>query len=547
MSPEWHELMGFPLAEESVSYAEFLDRVHADDRPRVEDLSFHQKIGDFDREFRIVHPVKGERWILSRGRRGISTADGHLHMMGALIDITERKQTEEALRRSEERLQHALTVGSMGIWERDLRTGEEQWDRRTYQIFGIEAETSVDLATFFSRIHPEDRPAVKEAVLLTERTGAAYQCDYRVLKPDGNMSWIHANGGLRHDRDGAPTHIAGINFDITERKQAEEALRESEARLRAILDHNPAPVFIKDTAGRYVHVNSRFEELFGLHGANSVGKTDAELFAGEQAEAFQRNDRKVLDLGHAIQFEEVVQYRDGQHTSIVNKFPLRDVQGKIYALCGIATDITERKAAEEALRDLNEQLDQRVALRTRELAESQARLRSLVAELTRAEERERRRLAVELHDYLAQSLTVTRMNLSRADKFIARPDGQNDLKKILSEVQSELINSIDYTRSLIAELSPRVLYDLGLPAALGWLAEQMGRHGLRVEVIGESNGLSMAEDDAVFLFQCARELLWNVVKHGDTDRAKIAYGMDGDRISLVVADEGKGFELAFDK
>jgi signal transduction histidine kinase len=84
--------------------------------------------------------------------------------------------------------------------------------------------------------------------------------------------------------------------------------------------------------------------------------------------------------------------------SIVTKFPLRDVQGKIYALCGIATDITERKAAEVALRELNEQLDQRVARRTQELAQSQARLRRLVAELTRAEERERRRLAVELHD-----------------------------------------------------------------------------------------------------------------------------------------------------
>jgi PAS domain S-box-containing protein len=669
MSPEWHELIGFPVDETPVSFAEFLDRVHPDDRERVEDLSLHQKIGDFDREFRIVHPIKGERWILSRGRRGISAEDGHLHMMGALIDITERKhaeqalrrseerlqhaltvgrmgtwerdlrtgetkwdlrmydafevalgtpvtldavyarihpddlsgikaaianterlgveyaqdfrvirtdgqihwyhvsgglrydrngnathiaginfditerkQAEEALRQSEERLQHALTVGSMGIWERNLRTGEEKWDRRTYEIFGIEAERSIDLETFFSRIHPEDLPAVKKAVLLTERTGAAYQCDYRVLKPDGNMAWIHANGGLRRDRDGTPAHLAGINFDITERRQAEEALRDSEARLRAILDHNPAPVFIKDTEGKYVHVNSRFEELFGLHGATSVGKTDADLFASEQAQAFQTNDRKVLDLGHAIQFEEVAQYFDGEHTSIVNKFPLRDGQGKIYALCGIATDITERKAAEEALRNLNEQLDQRVAQRTRELAESQARLRALVAELTKAEERERRRIAVELHDYLAQSLTATRMNLSRAEKFVSGSIGNNDLKEILYDVQSDLSDSINYTRTLIGELSPRVLYDLGLPAALGWLGEQMGRHGLSVEVDGPGDDFSLAENDAVFLFQCARELLWNVVKHGDTNRATVAYGRDGNRVSLAVVDNGQGFD-----
>lgn len=542
MSPEWHELMGFPVGNTPIRFAEFLGRIHSDDREHVKELSLHQKIGDFDREFRILHPVKGERWILSRGRRVISNEDSHLHMMGALIDITEHKQTEEALRRSEERLQHALTVGSMGLWERDLRTGKLQWDRRTFAIFGIEAETSVDLEMLFSRIYPDDLPVVKSALDRTESTGVVYVCEFRVLKPDGKIIWIHANGGLRRDRDGTPTHIAGINFDITERKQAEEALRDSEARLRAILDHNPAPVFIKDTAGGYVHVNSRFEELFGLHGIDSVGKTDAELFASEQAEAFQTNDQKVLHLGHAIQFEEVAQYYDGEHTSIVTKFPLRDGQGKIYALCGIATDITDRKAAEEALRNLNEQLDQRVARRTRELAESQARLRSLVAELTKAEERERRRIAVELHDYLAQSLTATRMNLSRADKFLTGSKGNGDLKEILYDVRSDLDNSINYTRTLIGELSPRVLYDLGLPAALSWLGEQMARHGLKIEVDGSRDGFSLAEDDAVFLFQCARELLWNVVKHGDTNRATIAFGRDGNRVSLAVVDNGKGFD-----
>jgi PAS domain S-box-containing protein len=541
MSPEWLELMGFPIGDTLIRFAQFIDRVHPDDRERVKEMNRQQKIGDFDREFRIVHPVKGERWILSRGRRRISPENGHLQIMGAVIDITEHKQTEEALRRSEERLQHALTVGSMGLWERDLRTGKVQWDRRTFDIFGLDAADSVNLDLFFSRLHPDDLPAVKSAVDQTESTGA-YVCEFRILRPDGKIIWLHANGGLRRDRAGTPTHLAGINFDITERKQAEDALRESEARLRAILDHNPAPVFIKDTAGRYVHVNKRFEELFGIDGENSIGKTDAELFAREQAEVFQTNDQKVLDLGHAIAFEEVTQYHDGQHTSIVNKFPLRDVQGNIYALCGIATDITERKAAEVALRELNEQLDQRVARRTQELADSQARLRSLVAELTRAEERERRRLAVELHDYLAQSLTATRMNLSRADKIAAGSNGSSKLKQILDDVQNDLTTSIDYTRTLIGELSPRVLYDLGLPAALGWIADQMGRHGLSVDVDGPRDEFSLAENDPIFLFQCVRELLWNVVKHGGTDHATIAYGRDGNRVSLAVIDNGKGFD-----
>jgi PAS domain S-box-containing protein len=354
-------------------------------------------------------------------------------------DISERKRSEEALRAahedleqrvyertaelsrinhllraSEERLQHALTVGKMGTWERDLATGGEEWDQRTYEIFGIAPGTVVDLETFISRIHPDDLCAVREAVQLTERTGAAYDCDYRVIKPDGKLVWIHATGGLRRDASGQPSHLAGINFDITERKQAEDALRR-----------------------------------------------------------------------------------------------------------------------------LTEDLDRRVAERTRELAESQGRLRALVAEITKAEERERRRLAVELHDYLAQMLTVSRFNISRAGKLAV----DAELKKRLADAQQSVDDSIAYTRSLMAQLSPRVLYELGLPAALNWLAaEMLERHGLSVEVAGESDGVRLDEERSVLAFQCVRELVWNIVKHAQTNSASLSYEIQRGGLSIEIADEGQGFD-----
>ncbi len=143
-------------------------------------------------------------------------------------------------------------------------------------------------------------------------------------------------------------HCAFVR-DITERKRAEAELCESDARLRAILDNSPGMVFLKDTEGRYLHVNRQFERAFHMTREQVVGKTDEAIFVPEQAAAFRANDLKVLQAGVPLEFEEVAMHDDGPHTSILSKFPLYDGDGKPYALCGIATDITERKIAEGAL------------------------------------------------------------------------------------------------------------------------------------------------------------------------------------------------------
>ena len=150
-------------------------------------------------------------------------------------------------------------------------------------------------------------------------------------------------------------HLMGgvaVFRDITAAKQTEEALRDSEERFRAIMDHSPALIFIKDHAGRYLQANRQFEIISHLSHEDLVGKTDEEVFPPEQAAVFRDNDRKVLETGEPMRFEESALHDDGLHTSIVVKFPLRNAQNRCYALCGIATDITDRKRAEEARQQL---------------------------------------------------------------------------------------------------------------------------------------------------------------------------------------------------
>ena len=144
--------------------------------------------------------------------------------------------------------------------------------------------------------------------------------------------------------------------DVTERKLAERALREEEERFGAFLDHAPNLAFLKGTDGRYLYVNRRFEEVFQFERGTVLGRKDVDVFPREQADQFQMNDRRVLESGQAEEFEETAWHSDGLHTSIVIKFPLRDTSGRIYAIGGIVTDITDRKRAEAALRENDQRM-----------------------------------------------------------------------------------------------------------------------------------------------------------------------------------------------
>ncbi|MBI5802529.1 MAG: PAS domain-containing protein [Verrucomicrobia bacterium] len=148
-----------------------------------------------------------------------------------------------------------------------------------------------------------------------------------------------------------------LEAEVAERKQAQELLRESQQRLQAILDNSFAVIYLKDSQGRYLLVNRRFETLFHVERDTMLGKTDLDVFPKLMAEAFRANDERALQSRAALTIEEIAPQDDGLHTYISVKFPLRDGAGEPYGVCGISTDITERKRAESQLRTSHEALE----------------------------------------------------------------------------------------------------------------------------------------------------------------------------------------------
>ncbi|PIK93959.1 histidine kinase [Synechococcus sp. 60AY4M2] len=264
-------------------------------------------------------------------------------------DITQQKQVELALRESEARFREIAEAVPVVFFVYSADLSQSLYKSpQSEKIWGYTAEEfrrKPDL--WKDRIHPEDLPRVLQAA--ARATQEAQQITYRLFHRDGRLRWLRTSCRPILNEQQEVIRIVGITEDITEQKEAELALQESEARLRAILDGIPFSIFLKDLEGRYLHVNKTYLQQRGCKAEELFGKLDSELFASEEALEFRDQDQKVLQSPHPVSYERTF-FRDGKRlTQWVTKFALRDQQGSPYAVCGIAVDITPLKQAQDLL------------------------------------------------------------------------------------------------------------------------------------------------------------------------------------------------------
>ena len=265
-------------------------------------------------------------------------------------DITERKRAEEALLESEGRLRSIVQSTGDAIILMDTEGQVAFWNNGAEKTFGYTATEMVGQP--MTRIIPErfreaHRRGVQRVAAAGGLTVQASMFELVGLRKDGTEFQLEFSLAAWSAK--SRLFITGIIRDISERVKAEDALRASEARFKAIMDNSPSMIFIKDAKGRYLQVNRKIEQTFQITGSDIVGKTDDEFFPLEQAAIWQAHDRQVIETGAPMEFEETAILDNKPHTYIVMKFPLLTPQGGCYALCGMTTDITERKRTEETL------------------------------------------------------------------------------------------------------------------------------------------------------------------------------------------------------
>jgi PAS domain S-box-containing protein len=330
------------------------------------------------------------------------------------------------------------------------------------------------------------------------------------------------------------------------RKRRRDAVlrrRESQELMRAVIEAATDPIAIKDLDGRYRLANSATAAFVGVPHDRVVGSRDSELFPPSVATAMEALDRQIIADGGRRTFEQELPRADGKmRIMLTTKGLFRDPESRPLGIFVIAHDITEHRDAEDALRELNASLEERVAARTAEVEHQAGELRRMTAELSASEQRERRRLAQALHDGVQQLLVAARMALEQADQRITEDSGA---RPALQRAVRLIDESAEASRALSLELCPPVLYDRGLGPALAWLGEHFREHHQLVVDARIEMALEPANADVeAFLFQAARELLLNTVKYARTDEAGLTMHVEGEMLTITVEDNGAGFDPA---
>jgi PAS domain S-box-containing protein len=307
-----------------------------------------------------------------------------------------------------------------------------------------------------------------------------------------------------------------------DKQGAEQAARNSEMRHRLVMQAAPDPIAVCDAGGRLVYMNPAFERVFGWSAETDQGRDISAMVLGGESWA-DGLTRGLMSGGKVKSWETRFATKQGSEIDIaISAAALKDPEGDVDGLVLIMQDISLRKQTEA------------------QRAEYQSNLRKLALEVARAEERERRRIAEDLHDSVSQSLAFSSFSLKRLSTNLSGKP-QEEVEGICGVLDQSLKD----IRSLTFEISPPVLYDYGLAAALEWLATSTAeRHDLEVRFKETGDSTELDQDRQVNLYRACRELLINVIKHAGAETVGINLTRDDGLVTLSVVDDGKGFDAA---
>jgi PAS domain S-box-containing protein len=495
----------------------------------------------FDREEPFIQPDGQARTFLTTKLPLRDASGAVIGLVGISKDITDRQRAEEALRRSEANLRLAQRIGRIGSWEADLEKNILQWSEETYRIFGCRPEMFTPTEEgFLALVHPDDRANYRKSADHALKHGKYYSVDYRVVCPNGVERYLVQQARIVRDAEGKPIQMIGTVQDLTERRLAEEALRESEERFRILFERSPEAIFILDPHDR--------ERLLPILDCNDVAcrqhgydrteivrqplsALDPQMNTRERVNEFIAQVRRQQPLV----VETCHRRKDATWLDVESQVSLIAL-GNRELLLVMDRDVSGRKKAEEAVQKVNEALEARVQERTRQLEEANRELEAFSYSIS--------------HDLRAPVRAINGFSRIIQEEHASGLDDETlRLFRIITANAQRMGELIDDLLAF-SKLSAHALHPgpVDMKALARSVARELAEETADRKVTVQIGELPAAGGDPSLLRQVFANLIGNALKfsrHSDGPVVEIGGWHDGSQCIYCVKDNGVGFDMKY--
>ena len=426
-----------------------------------------------------------------------------------------REQAEEAFRNSEEKYRLLVKNLPSIVYKGHVDWSVEFFDSKIELLTGYSVdEFNLGKLKWKDIVIDEDVKNAKDIFIRALKSDRAYVREYRVKSKAGKTHWIQERGQIICDNNGNIEYVSGVFFDITDYKQAEEELRKSEEMARALLNATTDAVVLIDSLGTILDINDTYAQRLKKNKDSMIGLCIWNLSPSEVTGLKKANVQRVFELGRPVR---IVDEQKGIWND-TNIYPVCNAIGEVMQVAVFARDITERKLAEVQIHTLTQQL-------------------------MKVQELERQQIAYDLHDNLAQDLSLLGIGLETL--FDTHPSIPLEVQQKASELSKTLRRSISAVRDMAYDLHPPGLDQLGLAhTAYQYCEEFSEKSDINIDFFAAGlDDLAVPKNMEINLFRLIQEALWNIKKHAEATRVTIKLVASFPFLILRIEDDGKGFNV----
>jgi PAS domain S-box-containing protein len=438
-------------------------------------------------------------------------------ILGLLWQRSRRKKTQRALSLVNEQLRLAMDASKAVGWHLDLKTRDNTWFGDLENMFGLPSDIfSTEMGEFFRYVHPGDRQLVSDGLDHARTHREPHAAEFRVIRRDGVVRWIASRGKFEYAADGKATRMMGMAVDVTDRKLADEKIRESEQRFRLVANTAPVMIWTSGVDKLCTYFNQPWLDFTGRSLEQELGNGWSEGVHAEDLDRCLRTYVDCFDARESFEMEYRLRRHDGEYRWVVDLgVPRFNPDGSFAGYIGSCIDVTERKLAEEALSTVSRRLIE-------------------------AHEEERVWVARELHDDVNQRLALIAVNLDVLKREL--PQSATEAWLRLSEVRQQIKDLGIDVQALSHRLHSSKLKYLGLTAAVtAFCREFSERKSVQIDLQCDSVPRTVPDEVSLCLFRVLQEALQNASKYSGSQHYQVSVKYTGNELSLTVSDSGVGF------